>query len=156
MKLKTHKNCKNPECCKEFKLFKTTDKYCSIECQKKCEKPKGKKPIVWNNKPRKPINKISQKQKIINAKYTVLRIEYLSKPENKICFIDGCNRNSTTIEHTMGRIGFADDWARENNIPLTIDVRYFAGCCLEHNLELENNPELSKQYQLSKIHGGRK
>ena len=56
----------------------------------------------------------------------------------------------------MGRKGYADEWARENNIPLLIDKRYLAPCCNFHNLELENNPDLSKQYQLSKIHGGKK
>lgn len=56
----------------------------------------------------------------------------------------------------MGRIGYADDWAIENGITLFLDVRFWKPCCLEHNLELENNPELSKQYQLSKIHGGKK
>jgi hypothetical protein len=56
----------------------------------------------------------------------------------------------------MGRKGFADDWARDNNIPLIIDERFFAPCCLEHNLEFERNPELSNKYQLSRIHGGKK
>ena len=103
-----------------------------------------------------PINKVSKKQKVILAKYKVQRIMFLAKPENKICFIDGCGKLATTVEHRAGRLGYADEYAKENNIPLTLDERFWAGCCLEHNLELENNPEMSKKYQLSKIHNGKK
>lgn len=152
MKAKTHKNCKNPNCGKEFKLFRSTDKFCSLKCQQETEPKKEPKrnPIKRSTK---PINQVSKKQKVINSKYIVLRIQYLSRPENQVCFVDGCNKKATTIEHRKGRKGFADDWARDNNIPLTLDERFFAPCCLEHNLEFENNPGLSKKYQLSKIHG---
>jgi hypothetical protein len=89
-----------------------------------------------------PIPKVSKKRQIENAKYSVLRIEFLGKPENRICFIDGCNKPSTTIEHRAGR------WGKN-----FLDTSTWAGCCLEHNLELENNSELSKKYQFSKITG---
>jgi len=118
-KVKTHKICSNPECKKEFKLYKTTDKFCSPDCKKKCTLPKEKKPFDWDTiKPRKPINKVSKKQKVLNAQYSVDRIQFLSKPENKICFIKGCGKQATTVEHQKGRKGFADEWARENNILL--------------------------------------
>lgn len=29
------------------------------------------------------------------------------------------------VHHKMGRVGYADAWARENDIPLLLDVRYF-------------------------------
>ena len=108
------------------------------------------------SKPQKPITKVSDKRKIENLKYTADRIVFLGKKENKICFIDGCKNIATTIEHSAGRIGFYDDWARENKVSLFLDQRFWKPCCHFHNLELENNPELSKQYQLSKIHGGKK
>ena len=76
--------------------------------------------------------------------------------ENLRCFIDDCNKRADTIEHTMGRKGFADDWAIENNVSLLLDVRFWKPCCNEHNLELERNPELSQKYQLSKITGKEK
>jgi len=91
-----------------------------------------------------PIKKVSDKRKLDDIIYKSERIKFLMKSENKICFIEGCNKPSTTIEHRAGRgINYLnqDTWA---------------GCCLEHNLELENNTELSKKYQLSKIHGGEK
>jgi len=77
-------------------------------------------------------------------------------PQNKVCFIGGCGKRATTIEHTKGRVGYADEWAKENGISLYLDVRFWRGCCLKHNLELENNSELSNKYQLSKIHSGKK
>jgi len=92
----------------------------------------------------KPIKKVSDKKALQDIIYKSERIKFLSLPENSICFIEGCNKKATTIEHRAGRgINYLnkDTWA---------------GCCLEHNLELENNPELSKKHQLSKIHGGSK
>lgn len=138
IKVKTHANCRYSECEKEFKKFKSTDKYCSSSCELLDKGFKEKK------KP-KPIPKVSAKRKIENLKYSALRIEFLGKKENMICFIDGCNKKATSIEHRAGRIG--------SNF---LDTTTWAGCCLEHNLELENNPELSKQYQLSRIHQGNK
>jgi len=122
----------------------------------------------WRHKPKKPlkrtaikkksskINFYSKKRAKLEAQYSKIRKEFLSRDENQRCFIAGCNAPANSIEHRKGRKGFADEWARNNNIPLLIDTRYFAPCCNNHNLELERNPELSKKYQLSKIHGGKK
>ncbi|MDR2223591.1 MAG: hypothetical protein LBE34_12805 [Flavobacteriaceae bacterium] len=134
------KTCK---CGKEFKQYNSLQKYCSYSCQSKYAKPKR-------------VNKVSKKRQEDNEIYSVIRKEFLSKEYNQICFIEGCNKQANTVEHSIGRIGYADDWARENGITLFLDVRFWKPCCLEHNLELENNPELSKKYQLSKIHGGKK
>lgn len=143
------KQCQADGCENEFKQFNSLQKYCSPGCKIKSEKPK---PI----KQRKPINKVSKKRKVENLQYSSDRLIFLQKPENQICFIDGCNKPSTTIEHRKGRKGYADKWAKDNNIPLLLDQRFWAGCCHFHNLELERDPELSKKYQLSKIHDGKK
>jgi hypothetical protein len=137
------KKCKNPECNNEFLLFNSLKPYCSPQCEKACVK-------------RKHIKKVSDKRKVENKLYSELRIDFLSLPENQICFIKDCYEPADTIEHLKGRKGYADQWARDNKITLYLDVRFWAPCCLEHNLELEKNPELSKQYQLSKLHGGKK
>lgn len=155
MQQKTHKNCK--VCGTEFKLYRTTQKYCSGRCEAKDKKPNLKwKPLYIMPKQKKPINKVSKKQAVINAKYSVQRIQFLAKPENKFCIVEGCGKLANTVDHQKGRKGFADEFARENNIPLTLDERFWIPCCLEHNLEFENNPELSKKYQLSKLHNGKK
>ncbi len=129
--------------------YQATERYCSHKCAIIDKKDK-------DNTKRTPIKRVSKKRQKQNRTYKEKRVEFLSKPENKICFIGGCGKPSTTIEHRKGRVGYADDWAMENNIPLLLDERYWAGCCLEHNLQLENDPELSRKYQLSKIHNGKK
>jgi len=141
------KKCANAECGNNFQPFKTTDKYCSFQCAK-ANAPKPKK--------RKRIPHFSTARTLENKIYTIHRAEFLKKPENKICFIEGCKASSTTIEHIRGRVGYADPWARERGITLFLDRRHWAGCCLFHNLELERDPVLSKKHQLSKIHGGKK
>lgn len=104
----------------------------------------------------KAIPKKSAKRKREDPIYTRERLQFLSQPENHRCFIEGCGKRADTIEHTMGREGFADDWARYNNISLFLDVRFWKPCCNDHNLELERNSELSEKYQISKISGKQK
>lgn len=113
--------------------------------------------VLAVQKPKKPyaIPKVSEKRKEVNKVYEKIRIEVLVEAKFK-CFIDGCTNVANTIEHTAGRLGFYDEQARFDNIPLIIDKRFLKACCLHHNGELESNPELSKKYQLSKIHGGKK
>ena len=141
--------CKNKGCENNFTPFKTTDKYCSYECYKD-----NLKPNLQLNKI-KPIKKVSDKRKELNKIYEKVRIEVLSEAKFK-CFIDGCKNVANTVEHLAGRVGFYDDYARENNIPLLIDKRFLRACCLVHNGELESNPELSKKYQYSRVSGKKK
>ncbi len=88
------------------------------------------------------IPKMSKKREAENKVYLMLREKFLR--DNPVCFIKGCGKVANTIEHSAGRgINF-------------LKVATWKPCCLEHNLELENNPALSKEYQVSKIHGGKK
>lgn len=120
----------------EWKQFNSLQKCSCSECRLRKDLPKQKKFYS--------IPQVSKKRKVEMLQYSVLRTEFLAKKENSICFIDGCNKPATTIEHRAGRgINY-------------LNVETWAGCCLKHNLELENNPELSKEYQLSKIHKGKK
>lgn len=132
-------------------------KFCNeVECKQAEKIYQSIKLSESKSKPQKPIKKVSDKRSVENLQYSADRIVFLGKKENKVCFIDGCNKEATTVEHIAGRKGFYDDWARENNISLFLDQRFWRPCCHAHNLELENNPEMSKKYQLSKIHGGKK
>jgi len=133
--------------------------YCGANCEgEQC----------WRHKPRKPLKRTrlkvkahkiphrSKKRIIEEREYNRKKVIFLAKPENKFCFVEGCCRLGETIEHRKGRKGFADSWARDNKIPLLSDERFFAACCLDHNLEFERNPKLSHKYQLSQIHQGPK
>ena len=143
------KQCRNKGCDNYFTPFKSTDKYCSRKCFNDNLKPNLKL------KDFKPIKKVSDKRKELNKIYEKVRIEVLSEAKF-VCFIPGCKNVANTIEHLAGRIGYYDDLARENNIPLLIDKRFLKPCCLAHNGELETNPKLSKQHQYSKISGKKK
>lgn len=141
------KQCK---CGAEFQPYNSFQKFCSGACKFKY----GTK-VNLKLKSFKPINKVSDKRKILNTVYEKVRIEVLSEAKF-VCFVYGCKNVANTVEHLMGRKGFADEWAKDNNIPLLIDKRYLKPCCLVHNGELETNPELSKKYQYSKISGIKK
>jgi hypothetical protein len=141
------KICADRECNVKFRQFNSLNKYCSPVCKNKNTVVKPKKPYV--------IPKVSQKRKSLTAIYEKVRIEVLSEAKFK-CFVKDCDNVANTIEHQRGHSGFFDDWARDNNIPLHIDKRFLKPCCWFHNQEFENNPQLSKEYQLSKIHKGNK
>lgn len=143
------KKCKNKECGKIFKQYNSLQSYCSLACKSKCKPPDLKLKSLYK------IHKVSEKRKALMPIYEKVRIEVLTEAKF-VCFIAGCKNVANTCEHQMGRKGFADQWAIDNNIPLLVDKRFLKACCLWHNGELENNSELSKQYQLSKIHGGKK
>lgn len=123
--------CKNPACNKL--LFRTTDKYCSYACAKVCDDIP------------KPINKQSKKRIPLDREYLKKRKEFLARPENQICFVDGCEKKANSVEHLKGRVG--DNY---------LNTEYWQPCCIFHNLEFERNPELSKKYQLSRFHKGEK
>lgn len=145
------KTCKAEGCDNKFTpSFSTLQKYCSAQCTYNEHKKKDQKPK------RQRINRVSKKQGVNLKSYSQDRRVFLGKTENKTCFIEGCNKSANTVEHIKGRKGYADDWARQNDVPLLLDQRFWRPCCLEHNLELENNPVLSQQYQLSKLYDGKK
>lgn len=102
-------------------------------------------------KQQKPIPKKSKKKQVEDLQYSVLRIEFLGKPENKICPIYGLP--TTDIHHKKGRIGFADQWARDNNISLTLDTRFWVALSRKGHDYVEDNPEWAKEngYSLSRL-----
>ena len=146
IKIKTHRDCKYSECRKNFKIHKTTDKYCSPKCD-----------IADNGfpekKPQPAIPKKSGKKQIADLKYIAIRTQFLMKPENRNCPLTG--QATTEIHHKKGRQHdqYADEWARENNICLLIDVRFFLAVSREGHDWIEANPEKSKDlgYSVSRL-----
>lgn len=148
------KPCANPACDNMFTpRFKSTERTCCYDCERAFQATKPKK----ENK-HYTIPKFSKKRSKENKVYTGRRIVFLSKEENKFCKIKGptCTILSTTIEHSMGRKGYANEEKRADGISLYLDEDYWLPACSCCNVELEDNPELSKKHQLSKIHGGKK
>jgi len=125
--------------------YKTTEVFCSLNCAKE-----GKKPDL-KLKSFKTIPKVSKKRQVENLQYQVLRTEFLAKKENQICPIT--RTEATTVHHKMGRIGFADQWARDNNISLYLDTRHWVSLSMEGHKFVEENPEWSKDngYSLNRL-----
>lgn len=129
-----------------FKLYRTTDKTCSITCEKKrlSNKPKANKIYT--------IPKKSEKRKKEEAIYLKKKPDFLSKPENKKCPVFP-NLSTTDVHHKRGRIGYADEWARLNNISLYLDERYWLAVSRQGHRKIEDNPEWakSKGFSLNRI-----
>lgn len=134
------KKCKLSECDNDFPLFNSLQKFCCFDCQMIDSAGSQKKEKKYYK-----IKQFSSKRQKENKIYTAKRIVFLSVKENSICFVEGCRKKATTIEHTKGRVG-------KNYL----DETTWKGCCLSHNLEFENNTELSEKYQGSKFHEGEK
>lgn len=98
-------------------------------------------------KPRKPLPKISKKRAVENAKYTVAKIQFMSRPENKVCPVTG--QPTTDIHHKCGRVGFADQWARTNNVTLLLDSRFWLAVSREGHRQIEENPGWAKEMGFS-------
>lgn len=116
-------------CCERKRIIYSRKmcQYCYWSDNKK--KNEGKQKTI---KEFKPIPKISQKRKIENAKYIVLRIEFLGKKENSICPVTG--EKTTEIHHKKGRVG-----------SLFLNTKFWLGVSRKGHLKIENNPEWAKE-----------
>lgn len=84
--------------------------------------------------------------------YEYVRNKYLSKPENKFCRIF-CGKLAVEVHHVARRVGYADQFARDNDIPLLIDVRYFMAVSREgHNWIHEDEVRAEKLGYIKRIH----
>ena len=102
MKVKITRVCAAKGCNKEFKLYRSTDKYCSPSCAYASQKAKPKKKQAV-------IKPMSEKRKAESYVYTKNRKIFLAKRENKVCIVAKAIFNETllTIEihHKAGRRG---------------------------------------------------
>lgn len=78
MKMKTTRICARKGCNKEFKLYKSTDKFCSPSCAYASQKAK---PVKKQTR----IKPMSEKRKAESYLYTKKRKIFLALPENKFC-----------------------------------------------------------------------
>jgi len=47
---------------------------------------------------------------------------------------------ATDIHHKKGRVGYADQWARDNDVPLLIDERHWLPVSRVGHMQIEENP----------------
>ena len=124
-------------CCERKRLIYSKKMCQSCYWSDNKKKNEGKQKTI---KEFKPIPKISQKKKIENLKYQVLRTEFLGKKENQVCPITG--KKTTEIHHKKGRVG-----------SLFLDIRYWLAVSREGHKKIEENPEWAKKegYSLSRL-----
>lgn len=87
-------------------------------------------------------------------------------PKARIMFLEHAVKNGFTcpitgreitihddVHHKMGRIGYADEWAREKDISLLLDVRFFLAVTRQGHEWIELHPEAAKAkgYSLSRL-----
>lgn len=135
------KKCK---CGNDFNQYNSLTRYCSFKCSNLYGKPTN----IKLKSLYKPIKRFSKKRQIQELQYQSDRIIFLSKPENKICPITG--QPTTEIHHVLKRRGFADEWARLNNIPLLLDQRFWLALSREAHEKVENNPKWAYEKGYSK------
>ena len=111
----------------------TLEQVCSIDCHNERNKLKTKKEFI-------KIPQISKKRQVEQLKYSVLRIEFLGKSENKVCPITGLE--TTDIHHKKGRVG-----------SLYLDTKYWVALSREGHKFVEENPIWAKEngYSLNRL-----
>ncbi len=91
-------------------------------------------------KPKTPIKKVSEKRKVQLHEFVPIRDKYLF--DHPDCEYHGKGCASQVVHHAAGRVGYADDYAREHDIPALIDVRYFRALChAAHDWATETSKE---------------
>jgi hypothetical protein len=59
------------------------------------------------------------------------------------------NLPAVDIHHMTGRVGYADEWARENDVPLLLDERFWLAVSREGHIKIEENPVWAWENQYS-------
>jgi len=95
----------------------------------------------WYSSPKKKakskrIKPMSEKREAESKVYSTLRKVFLT---GKRCVVYP-HLEAVDVHHSMGRVGYADDWARERNIPLINDVRHFLACSREGHDWIHSHP----------------
>lgn len=93
----------------------------------------------------KSIPRRSQKMEIIMEEYNRRRPGFLYK---KKCAVYP-DLPATTIHHMRGRDGYADDYARENDIPLILDERFWLPTSLKGHQKITDYPAWAIQQGFS-------
>lgn len=103
--------------------------------QRKLDKQLAKPP-----KEVKRIKKMSDKRRVDLVTYSKEKAKFI---KGKICPVYPLEP-VTDIHHQMGRVGFADDWARSKEITLLMDQRYWLAVSRKGHDCIETHPSLAR------------
>jgi len=121
------KKCKN--CQKEFTpTHSSLEKFCSFPCAKEGRNPDLKLKAVYK------IPKVSKKRQVEQLQYQVLRTEFLSKPENKICPIT--NQQAIEVHHT---------YCGKDRAKYYLDVSTWLAVSRDGHNWIHDNPKKSRE-----------
>lgn len=59
------------------------------------------------------------------------------------------NLKATQVHHKMGRIGYADEWARQRGITLLLDERFWLPVSMKGHNRVELNPKWAREHGYS-------
>lgn len=118
-------------CCERKRLIYSKKMCQSCYWSDNKKKNEGKQKTI---KEFKPIPKISQKRKIENAKYIVLRIEFLGKKENQICPIT--NQQAIEVHHT---------YCGKDRAKYYLDVSTWLAVSRDGHNWIHDNPKKSRE-----------
>jgi len=96
------------------------------------------------------IHSITKKQSKAISEYRILAKKY--KKDNPFCSVQRpeCTYKTEDIHHSKGKVGYADQWARDNEITLLVDVRHFVPACRFCHDYIELNPKWAYENGFSK------
>ncbi len=103
------------------------------------------KKIKEAKKFRKRIPKFSQKRLKEIPDYAKESKEFL---KDKRCAVIP-QLPATEIHHMKGRIGYADEWARQNNVTLLMDKHYWLPVSRPGHIKVELNPAWAREMGFS-------
>jgi len=93
----------------------------------------------------KPVNKVSESQSKLLGRYNKRRKVWIV---GKRCAVHH-ELPAEDVHHRMGRVGYADEWARRNEIPLLIDERYWLPVSRIAHDKIEKEPRWAWENQYS-------
>jgi hypothetical protein len=104
---------------------------------------KSDKVIVKETQPIKKFSDTRAKEERI---YIAKRRKWL---KGKTCKLHPDCKGPLTVHHMCGRIGYADEWARENETSYLTDERFWLPVCLEGHQYIEDHPKWAYENQCS-------
>jgi hypothetical protein len=96
-------------------------------------------------KDKEPVAKVSVKMGKQLSKYAAQKAKWI---KGKKCAVHP-NQPATQVHHMAGRVGYADEWARENDVPLLLDERFWLPVSHEGHEQINNNPVWAWENQYS-------
>ena len=88
-----------------------------------------------------PIKKRSDKMSGLIARYMAQKLIWI---RGKKCAVFP-DKQAIDVHHKQGRVGYADEWAREQDIPLLLDERFWLPVSRDGHTKIEMNPDWAKK-----------